>query len=408
MIEDTHTTQVLMKILLLSTFSLSSFLLANAATVDFNHYVSPTDNDLVNYFHVMYYKGTPDILSQVPTGGITGGALQFASPQNYNEAIYLPSVFRNSPGDSYVVSGFFRVSSDTVSFVLLGFSTRADDIQLYSGPSPLDGGAFTVYYSTNGLQVTSRSGGGGSATAPVPVPISTNNWYRFSLSVVQNATSQDFTLTGTVEDYGTSGTNSPVLLGSTGMTAQNAYMLATPGVYAGLGAMSGRAGYTMQQFDNFQANGVQPCSVHRAQATAQVASGLVTGITLVDGGCGYSNTPAVLILGGGGSGASAFASISNGLVTSITLINGGNGYTTIPQVYIYSPFGVQAGLVKAVKPLFSDLLLGTKYQLQASADLINWTNQGSPFTATNPVMVYPAYFDVANWNQLFFRVQVTP
>jgi hypothetical protein len=396
-----------MKVLLISTFSLSSLLLANAATVDFNHYVSPQDNDLANNFHVMYYQGTPAILSQFPTGGITGGALQFASPQNYAEAIYLPSVFRNSPGDNYVVSGFFRVSSDPVSFLCLGFSTRADDIQLYDGPSPLDGGAFTVYYSTDGLQVTSRSGNYGSATVPVPVAISTNNWYRFSLSVVQNAASQDFTLTGTVEDYGISGTNSPVLLGSTGMTRENAYMLATPRVYAGLGAISGRNGYSKPQFDNFQANGVT-CSTHRAEATAQIASGLVTGITVVDGGCGYTNTPAVLILGGGGSGAAAFATISNGVVTSITLTNGGNGYTSIPQIYIYSPLGLQVGLVKAVKPSFSDLLLGTHYQLQTSGDLITWTNQGSPFTATNPVMAYPAYFDVDNWDQLFFRVEVTP
>jgi hypothetical protein len=189
------------------------------------------------------------------------------------------------------------------------------------------------------------------------VAISTNNWYRFSLSVVQNAASQDFTLTGTVEDYGISGTNSPVLLGSTGMTRENAYMLATPRVYAGLGAISGRNGYSKPQFDNFQANGVT-CSTHRAEATAQIASGLVTGITVVDGGCGYTNT--------------------------------------------------QVGLVKAVKPSFSDLLLGTHYQLQTSGDLITWTNQGSPFTATNPVMAYPAYFDVDNWDQLFFRVEVTP
>jgi hypothetical protein len=184
-------------------------------------------------------------------------------------------------------------------------------------------------------------------------------------------------------------------------------MLATPRVYAGLGAISGRNGYSKPQFDNFQANGVT-CSTHRAEATAQIASGLVTGITVVDGGCGYTNTPAVLILGGGGSGAAAFATISNGVVTSITLTNGGNGYTSIPQIYIYSPLGLQVGLVKAVKPSFSDLLLGTHYQLQTSGDLITWTNQGSPFTATNPVMAYPAYFDVDNWDQLFFRVEVTP
>lgn len=65
-------------------------------------------------------------------------------------------------------------------------------------------------------------------------------------------------------------------------------------------------------------------------------------------------------------------------------------------------------LMKAVKPAFSNLALGTNYQLQVSADINNWTNQGSAFTATNTSMVYPQYWDVDNWNQLFFRLQVAP
>jgi hypothetical protein len=65
-------------------------------------------------------------------------------------------------------------------------------------------------------------------------------------------------------------------------------------------------------------------------------------------------------------------------------------------------------LIKSVKPSFSYLVLGTNYQLQVSSDLITWTNQGSVFTATNSNMIYPQYFDVDNWNQLFFRLQVSP
>jgi hypothetical protein len=64
-------------------------------------------------------------------------------------------------------------------------------------------------------------------------------------------------------------------------------------------------------------------------------------------------------------------------------------------------------LIKSVKPSFSYLALGTNYQLQVSSDLITWTNQGSAFTATNSNMIYPQYFDVNNWNQLFFRLQVS-
>ena len=65
-------------------------------------------------------------------------------------------------------------------------------------------------------------------------------------------------------------------------------------------------------------------------------------------------------------------------------------------------------LIKAVKPSFDYLFLGTNYQLQVSGDLNTWTNQGSAFTATNSSMVYTQYFDVDNWNQLFFRLQVAP
>ena len=30
------------------------------------------------------------------------------------------------------------------------------------------------------------------------------------------------------------------------------------------------------------------------------------------------------------------------------------------------------------------------------------------FTATNTSMIYPQYWDVDNWGQLFFRLQVAP
>jgi hypothetical protein len=65
-------------------------------------------------------------------------------------------------------------------------------------------------------------------------------------------------------------------------------------------------------------------------------------------------------------------------------------------------------LIKAVRPSFVNLSLGTNYQLQVSSNMSTWTNQGSPFTATNSAMIYPQYFDVDNWAKLFFRVQSVP
>jgi hypothetical protein len=75
---------------------------------------------------------------------------------------------------------------------------------------------------------------------------------------------------------------------------------------------------------------------------------------------------------------------------------------------VSGPFGPKVELIKAVKPSFSALSVGTNYQMQVSSDLNTWTNQGSPFMATNTTMVWPNYFDVDNWNSLFFRLQVSP
>ena len=150
------------------------------------------------------------------------------------------------------------------------------------------------------------------------------------------------------------------------------------------------------------------CLPHRATATANLMNVFVVGATITDAGCGYTNTPLVLIQGGGGTGATATAVVSNGVVIGITITDAGIGYSNTPTIYIYSPNGLQVGLIKAVKPAFSDLLIGTNYQLELSPDLVNWTNQGSVFTATNPAMCYPQYWDVDNWGQLFFRLQASP
>jgi len=70
--------------------------------------------------------------------------------------------------------------------------------------------------------------------------------------------------------------------------------------------------------------------------------------------------------------------------------------------------GPQVALIKAVKPSFVNLIPFNNYQLQVSTDMIGWTNYGSPFTATNSTMVYPEYWDVDNWGQLFFRLLAAP
>lgn len=99
--------------------------------------------------------------------------------------------------------------------------------------------------------------------------------------------------------------------------------------------------------------------------------------------------------------------VFDGKVDDIRIYNRALSGFEVAQLYAYES-GPRVNLIKAVKPSFSGLTITTNYQLQVSGDLNNWTNHGSPFTATNTSMIYPQYWDVDNWSQLFFRLQVFP
>jgi hypothetical protein len=69
-----------------------------------------------------------------------------------------------------------------------------------------------------------------------------------------------------------------------------------------------------------------------ALATAIVTDGVVTSISVTNGGSGYLAPPRIVIVGNG-SGAAATATINDtGVVTGITITNGGAGYWPLPNV----------------------------------------------------------------------------
>jgi hypothetical protein len=97
----------------------------------------------------------------------------------------------------------------------------------------------------------------------------------------------------------------------------------------------------------------------------------------------------------------------NGSIDDVRLYNRAFSVSEVRELYAYE-YGPHVNLIKAVKPSFGGLALGTNYQLQISGDFNVWSNQGSPFTATGTSMIYPQYWDVDNWNSLFFRLQIVP
>jgi hypothetical protein len=121
-----------------------------------------------------------------------------------------------------------------------------------------------------------------------------------------------------------------------------------------------------------------------ATATATMVNDFVVGVTITDGGWGYTNTPIVRISGGGGSGARAVAVVSNGVVIAINILDAGYGYTSTPSVVIDPPF--MANPVLDLAPMsflvFSNLTLGGVYQMQQWVGWY-WLNQPVSFTAAN-------------------------
>jgi hypothetical protein len=61
---------------------------------------------------------------------------------------------------------------------------------------------------------------------------------------------------------------------------------------------------------------------------------------------------------------------------------------------------------KAVTLTSTNLLVGIKYQVQGSPDLVNWGNQGSQFTATDSNWHSTNRWNASDSNHLFFRLQV--
>ena len=106
----------------------------------------------------------------------------------------------------------------------------------------------------------------------------------------------------------------------------------------------------------------------QAYAAAQVLNGFVVGATVTSGGSGYTTNPAVSIVGGGGSRATAIATVSGGVVTGLTITDAGIGYTTTPSIIVAPPpaNGLWPTVTQAAKLDLGSLSPYDNYQLEFS------------------------------------------
>ena len=85
-----------------------------------------------------------------------------------------------------------------------------------------------------------------------------------------------------------------------------------------------------------------------AQATAVVEDGVVTGISITNGGTGYQAPPLIEIVGEG-AGASAVATLNQGTVSGISVVTGGSGYRPVPPTYSGAQVIISTGHVVNLK-----------------------------------------------------------
>jgi uncharacterized repeat protein (TIGR01451 family)/fimbrial isopeptide formation D2 family protein len=107
-------------------------------------------------------------------------------------------------------------------------------------------------------------------------------------------------------------------------------------------------------------------SVTNGAVITNTSISTVNSVTIATGGTGYA-TPTVTISAGGGTGATASATVVGGVITAITILNPGSGYTSAPIVTINPVGGGSGATASAV------LGTGIIYTTGSTAPLISVT-----------------------------------
>ena len=134
---------------------------------------------------------------------------------------------------------------------------------------------------------------------------------------------------------------------------------------------------------------------------AQLTStNILDSITVTDPGSGYSQAPAVIVTGGGGSGAIAEATIKNGRIDQIIVKDPGAGYSSAPAIALKSSFNyvvnVDLGLLQFAFP--HGIQNGAEVTLNAidNGEGIEYPLAAGALGRLNPSTTYYAISGTAN------------
>ena len=123
-------------------------------------------------------------------------------------------------------------------------------------------------------------------------------------------------------------------------------VISAGGVITEVTMVAGGSGYTAPPAVRFSSG------AFGATATAVLTPTSVASVFVTAGGSGYTSSPTVTLTGGGGSGATATAIIDDdtNVVTAITITAGGSGYTSAPTVTLTGGGGSGATATAVLTP----------------------------------------------------------
>ena len=130
-------------------------------------------------------------------------------------------------------------------------------------------------------------------------------------------------------------------------------------------------------------------STTAATATANLTPTTIASITVTAGGSTFTSAPTVVFTGGGGSGATATAAFAGGIITGITVTNPGTGYTSVPGISFTGGGGTGATATAVLTPTsIASITIGGGGTGYATVPTISFTGGGGGTGATATTSLY--------------------
>jgi len=276
---------------------------------------------------------------QIPgTPNVSWGAEAFLDTMMVNGTVFptvtlTPGAYRlrllNASHDRFLNLQFYQAEPMSIGVTNGGSGyTSPPAVTITGGGGSGAAAVATVSGALAGATIT--NGGSGYTSAP-EVIISGAGTGAIATATIGNGVSGIFPTRG-----GTGYPTPPAITFGPGCTTPPAAVASIRGFVSAFNLVSGGTGYTTAAV-TISGGGDDGIG---AEATATIAGGVITGITLVSPGVGYTSTPTVTITGDG-TGAAATATLS-AAVSGTRLTSSGN-CTAAPTVTIAPPpVGLQA------------------------------------------------------------------